>query len=97
MELSEINQLGEIIMAKDNISGAKSSGIIGFLFLMPGKIIQWIMYMFIGNVKGYAKVRQQTRLARSPFMTYVYSICGWCVIIYLAFYFSGSLPAETYQ
>ncbi len=83
-------------MARDNISGSGGGFIIG-LFLIPGKIIQWIMYMSVGNLKGYGKVRQQTRLARSPFMTYVYSICGWCVIIYLAFYFSGSLPAETYQ
>ena len=81
-------------MAKDNISGAQSSGIIGFLFLMPGKIIQWLMYMSIGNVKGYAKVRQQTRLARSPFMTYVYSIVGWLGIIYGALLFTGNLPPE---
>jgi len=50
-------------MAKDNISGAKSSGMIGTLFLMPGKVIQWCMYMSVGNVKGYGMVRQQTRLA----------------------------------
>ena len=84
-------------MGKDNISGVKSSGIIGFLFLMPGKIIQWFMYMSIGNVKGYAKVRQQTRLARSPFMTYVYSLVAWIAIIYAWLYFSGSLPAGMYQ
>ena len=81
-------------MAKDNISGAKSSGIIGFLFLMPGRLIQWLMYMSIGNVKGYAKVRQQTRLSRSPFMTYVYSIGGWLGIIFGVLYFMGILPPE---
>jgi len=84
-------------MARDNISGAKSSGIIGFLFLIPGRIIQWVMYMLIGNVKGYAKVRQQTRLARSPFMTYVFSFGGWIGIIYGLLYISGSLPPEMYQ
>ena len=84
-------------MARDNIAGAKSSGIIGFLFLMPGRIIQWIMYMSVGNVKGYAKVRQQTRLARSPFMTYIFSILGWIGIIYAILYLSGNLPPEMYQ
>ena len=81
-------------MVRDNISGVKSSGIIGSLFLMPGKVIQWIMYMSVGNVKGYGMVRQQTRLARSTFMTYVYAIGGWFGIIYFVLYLMGILPPE---
>ena len=34
-------------MARDNISGVKSSGTISFIFLMPGKVLQWIMYMSV--------------------------------------------------
>jgi hypothetical protein len=92
VSLSGIGDMGEALMARDNISGVTSSGKILYLFLIPGKVIQWIMYMGIGSVKGYARVRQQTRLARSPFMTYVYSICGWIGIIYGCLYVSGSLP-----
>ena len=84
-------------MARDNISGTKGGGVIGFVFLIPGRIIQWIMYMSVGNLKGYGKVRQQTRLARSPFMTYVISIGAWIGIIYGLLYISGSLPPEMYQ
>ena len=71
-------------MGRDNISGVR----IGFfktLILFPGMIIQWFMYMTVGNVKGYGMVRQQTRLARSPFMTWVYSIMAWGCLIYFLF------------
>ena len=68
-------------MARDNIAGI-SPGILKRLFLFPGMVIQWVMYMSVGNTKGYGMVRQQTRLARSPFMTYVYSILAWfCFLI----------------
>ena len=75
------------MMARDNIAGIKKSGIIKNIFLFPGKVWQWIMYMSIGSVKGYGGVRQQTRLARSPLMTYVYSLIFWLII--------GGILAET--
>ena len=68
-------------MARDNIAGI-GPGILKRLFLFPGMVIQWLMYMSVGNTKGYGMVRQQTRLARSPFMTYVYSLMVWlCLLI----------------
>ncbi|MBN42486.1 MAG: hypothetical protein CL573_03240 [Alphaproteobacteria bacterium] len=69
-------------MASDNISGIKKSGLLG-VFLFPGKVIQWVMYMSVGNLKGYGAVRQQTRLARSPFMTWVYSLGFWITLIFI--------------
>tara|TARA_B110000196_G_scaffold299890_1_gene292843 strand:+ start:73 stop:345 length:273 start_codon:yes stop_codon:yes gene_type:complete len=77
------------MMARDNIAGAKKGGIIKNIFLFPGKVWQWIMYMTVGNAKGYGKVRQRTRLARSPFMTFVYSMVFWLVVAWLGleFYF----------
>ena len=80
-------------MGRDNIAGA-TGGIFKSLFLIPGKIIQWVMYMSVGKVKGYGMVRQQTRLARSPFMTWVYSIVGWFAIIYFALAATGVIPTE---
>ena len=73
-------------MASDNIAGTKG-GIIKRTFLSPGKVIQWVNYMTVGSVKGYGKVRQQTRLARSPFMTWVYSIIFWWVVVEVIFFF----------
>jgi hypothetical protein len=68
-------------MGRDNISGIKL-GFLKTIFLFPGMIIQWCLYMSVGNVKGYSKVRQQTRLARSPFMTWMYSIMSWAGLVY---------------
>ena len=70
-------------MASDNIAGVKGGGIGKTLFLLPGRIIQWCMYMGVGKVKGYGKVRAQTRLARSPLMTYVYSLGVWFLVAIL--------------
>jgi len=73
-------------VARDNISGIKKAGIIKNIFLAPGKAWQWIMYMTVGNVKGYGKVRTQTRLARSPLMTYVYSTIFWIALYFIIFF-----------
>ena len=88
-------------MAKDSIAGVKKGGIIKNTFLFPGKVWQWIMYMTVGSVKGYGKVRTRTRLARSPFMAFVYSLIFWLVIVwvvaetlYVKGYFSRSLMVE---
>ena len=62
-------------MARDNIAGIKG-GFLKKLFLLPGMIIQWIMYMSVGELR-YGKLRQNTRLARSPFMTWVFSLMVW--------------------
>jgi hypothetical protein len=80
-------------MGRDNIGGA-TGGIVKTLFLIPGKIIQWVMYMSVGKVKGYGMVRQQTRLARSPFMTWVYSFLAWLMIIYFVLAETGVIPTE---
>lgn len=80
-------------MGRDNIAGT-TGGILKTLFLIPGKIIQWFMYMGVGSVKGYGKVRAQTRLARSPFMTWLYSLCGWFIIIYFVLTTTGQIPTE---
>lgn len=71
-------------MGRDNIAGTEG-GILKRIFLIPGKIIQWLLYMSVGSVRGYGKVREQTRLARSPFMTWIYSIICWWMIVEIIF------------
>ena len=73
-------------MASDNISGVKNSGLLG-VFLFPGKVWQWFIYMGVGSVKGYGKVRAQTRIARSPIMTWVFALISWPMIFLLIFAF----------
>ena len=73
------------MVARDNIAGIKKGGIIKNTFLAPGKVIQWINYMTVGQAKGYGKVRTQTRLSRSPFMTYVYSTIFWLGMLFIIF------------
>ena len=78
-------------MARDNISGIRR-GLFRTIILFPGMAIQWFMYMGVGNVKGYGKVRSQTRLARSPFMTWIYSIMFWVALVW----FFLSIDSELY-
>jgi len=73
------------MVARDNIAGIKKGGIIKNTFLAPGKVIQWINYMTVGQAKGYGKVRTQTRLSRSPLMTYVYSTIFWLGMLLIIF------------
>ena len=67
-------------MGRDNISGA-SGGIIKTVFLFPGKVIQWLMYMFVSG-KRFGGLTQQTRLSRSPIITYLISAVLWFLIFY---------------
>ena len=67
-------------MGRDNISGS-SGGLIKTIFLFPGKVIQWIMYMFVSG-KKFGGIVQQTRFARSPIITYFISIIVWGLLLY---------------
>ena len=70
-------------MASDNIAQNSASG-LKLVFLAPGMVIQWFNYMFVGDLKTYGSVRQQTRLSRSPVMTWVYSIAFWAAVVIFA-------------
>ena len=67
-------------MASDNIAETSASG-LKLVFLAPGMVIQWFTYMSVGNLRTYGKVRQQTRLSRSPIMTWVYAILFWLAVV----------------
>lgn len=64
--------------SRDNIAGIGGGPLLR-LFLLPGMVIQWAAYMFVGG-KSYGRVRQDTRLARSPLMTFVYAGAFWLVL-----------------
>jgi len=52
------------------MSKIKKEGLFKKLFLSPGKLYQWCLYMF-SNQKNADK------LAKSSFLTYVFSLIFW--------------------
>ena len=84
-------------MSRDNISGAKGNNFIISIFLIPGKVIQWFMYITVGSKKGYGNVRQQTRIARSPILCFFYSFLSWGGLIFYLLYENQMLPTEFYN
>jgi hypothetical protein len=52
--------------------------------LLPGKVIQWFLYMFPSG--RYSRVVSATRHARSPLMTYVYSTALYFLVLVGSFY-----------
>lgn len=73
--------------SRDNIGG-NQGGLFVSLFLFPGMILQWGMYVLVAGER-YGAVREQTRLARSPLMTWVFSAVFWLLLIALMFHALG--------
>ena len=72
-------------MVSDNLSGIKDNSLKKTIFLAPGRAIQWLMYMGIGNIAKKGNIIENRRRARSPILTYVYSIGFWIVVILFIF------------
>jgi hypothetical protein len=68
-------------MASDNLSGIVDTSLKQTIFLAPGRVIQWAMYMGLGKFGKEGRVRIDARRARSPILTYAYSIGFWIVVI----------------
>lgn len=66
----------------ENKSGVKFDRPVMWL-LLPGVIIQWFLYMFPSG--GFGRVVSDTRIARSPLMTYVLSVAFYLSAIGLIF------------
>jgi hypothetical protein len=68
--LSLDNADAAVLLLRDDVAAA-----VEYVPHDPGFVLQWIMYMFpTGN---YASIREGTRQARSPLMTYVFSFVFW--------------------
>lgn len=66
-------------MNNDNLSGIKFDRPIKWL-LLPGVVIQWLMYMFPKNSR--LSIVMTSRHSRSPIMILFYSCFFWlCVTI----------------
>ena len=67
-------------VSRDRLDGTHKKGLIVELYLLPGRVLLWFGYMFPG--KGYSKVRQSARAARSPIMTFIGSTAFWLFLGY---------------
>ena len=65
---------------RDRLDGTEQRSPLMELFLAPGRTALWILYMFPGT--GYQQVRMSARHARSPMMTFIYSLIIWGFIAF---------------
>lgn len=68
--------------SRDNISGINYSdtNIIVIIFLLPGQIVQWVLYITGGFALKYTPFRIITRISRSPIFTYILAFISWIVL-----------------
>lgn len=71
------------MVSRDNIPGVRPRSMLVRLFLLPGMVWQWTLY--VGQL-GLTRAQslRNTRMARSPFMTWVYSIIFWAFVAFVA-------------
>jgi hypothetical protein len=67
--------------SRENIAGLKLDRPWKF-FLVPGAVIQWFIYIFPSGT--FSSVLSETRQARSPIMTVVYSAVFWLFLLFAA-------------
>lgn len=75
--------------SRDRLDGARKFNLISEFYLFPGRMWLWLNFM---NPKGgYAAVRASTRHARSPVMTWIYSVMFWVIVlpIFLSLFIPG--------
>ena len=78
-------------MGRDRLDGSRKKSILVEVFLAPGRMILWLTYMSPG--KGYGNVRKSARHARSPLMTFFYSLGFYGLLI--ASWYTGPLQEVT--
>ena len=66
---------------RDRLDGTEKQSKYLELFLAPGRFFLWVQYMFPG--KSYRDIRMSSRHARSPIMTYLYSLLFWAFLFYI--------------
>jgi hypothetical protein len=72
-------------MVSDNLSGIKDTSLKQTIFLAPGRLIQWCMYMGFGEFSKKGNIFENRRKARSPLLTYFYSFAVWAGFLVVIF------------
>ena len=77
-------------VSRDRLDGSEKKNWKKEVFLAPGRVILWLQYMFPQN--GIRGVALSSRHARSPLMTWFYSILFWvCILFFGVGSITGSL------
>jgi hypothetical protein len=71
-------KLYSMLWSRENIAGLKLDRPWKYL-LIPGAVVQWFIYMFPSG--KFNSVVSETRQARSPVMTLVYSAGFWVLLL----------------
>ena len=79
-------------MAKDRLDGSKKSSFLYEAFVFPGRVILWVKYM--NPPKGYRGTRAIARRARSPIMTFLYSLVFWIIAAFAGLSALGSVAEQ---
>ena len=79
-------------MAKDRLDGSKRSSLLYEAFMFPGRVILWVKYM--NPPKGYGGARAVARRAKSPIMTFLYSLLFWIIAVFVGLSILGSVVEE---
>lgn len=61
--------------SRDRLDGSDKKSWIKEIYMLPGRIILWINYMFPS--KGMQNITKSARHAKSPIMTFLYSTGFW--------------------
>ena len=69
--------------SRDRLDGTEKKSWVKEIFLVPGRLILWFNYMF--PAKGMQNITKSARHAKSPIMTWFYSIVFWATSIFLLF------------
>ena len=72
-------------MPSDNLSGIKDTSLKQTIFLAPGRLIQWCMYMGFGEFGKKGNIFENRRKAKSPLLTYFYSFVAWAGFLAVIF------------
>ncbi len=67
-------------MAKDRLDGTERRSFLYEAFTLPGRIILWVKYM--NPPKEYGDVKAIAWRAKSPIMTFLYSLLFWSLAIF---------------
>lgn len=79
-------------MAKDRLDGSKRSSLLYEAFVFPGRVILWVKYM--NPPKGYRGTRAIARRAKSPIMTFLYSLLFWIIATFAGLAMLGSVVEQ---
>jgi hypothetical protein len=72
---------------RDNIAGIdySNTNVVAMIFLIPGLIIQWVLYITGGFALRYTPFRIVTRISRSPIFTYILALISWFFVSFWLF------------